>query len=249
MLSQNQIKRILSLNQKKYRKKYKLFSAEGVKILNEILFSAYKIDSIFATADWLKEKSAKLFSSGIKNIIEVSEEELKKISNLQTPNKVLAIVEAPDRSIDFDAELILLLDAIRDPGNLGTIIRIADWFGIENIICSPDCVDVFNSKVVQSTMGSICRVTVEYQDLEQLLKLHTSRTVYAATLKGENIHETSFKKPSFVLIGNESEGIHQELLTENIHEIRIPSYGEAESLNASVATGIILDNVKRTGLS
>ncbi len=245
MISNSQRKLLKSLNQKKYRKKYKLFPAEGVKIVNEILFSALKIQSVFATADWLQDKSSKLFSSGIKEIVEVDEVELKSISNLSTPNKVIALIEIHETEIDFSSDLILLLDSIRDPGNLGTIIRIADWYNVKTIICSEDCVDVYNTKVIQASMASIIRTNVHYKDLKQLLTSQTSRHSYAAVLNGKSVHQLQFEKPSFLVIGNESSGINENIISMINHQISIPKFGKAESLNASVAAGIILDNMRR----
>lgn len=245
MISNAQLKLIQSLNQKKYRKKFKLFPAEGVKIVNEILFSAYKIHTIFALSDWIADKSSKLYSSGIKEIVEVDENELKSISNLSTPNKVIALVEMPETDLSFSSEVILLLDSIRDPGNLGTIIRIADWYGINTIICSEDCVDVYNSKVIQASMASILRTNVHYQDLIEILNSNSNRESYAAVLNGHSVHDFKFVKPSFLVIGNESSGINENLIKLTKHQVSIPQFGDAESLNASIATGIILDNMMR----
>ena len=245
MISNAQQKLIQSLTQKKYRKKNKLFLAEGVKIVNEILFSAYKIHSIFGVADWLADNSGKLHNTHIQEIVEVDEKELKKISNLRTANKVLAVVHMPEQDINLNSNLIIMLDSIRDPGNMGTIIRIADWYGIDTIICSEDCADIYNPKVIQASMGSFLRIQHAYENLQEILSSNSDRNSYGAFLEGESVHTCNFQKPAFLLIGNESNGIQKELQPLIKQKISIPKFGEAESLNASVATAIILDNMRR----
>ncbi|MFC2113885.1 TrmH family RNA methyltransferase [Bacteroidota bacterium] len=243
MISNSQQKLIQSLEQKKYRKKFKLFLAEGVKIVNEILISELKIRSVFALSEWISMHSGKLFSKGISEIVECSENELKKISQFTTPNKVLALVEIPDYRLELNTDLIILLESIRDPGNLGTIIRLADWYGIKEIICSEDCVDVYNAKVIQASMGSILRVKVHYGDLSHMLKANPTYTSYGTFLEGENIHQVRFQKPSFLVIGNESNGISAPLEKLVSNRITIPRIGQAESLNASVACAIVTDRI------
>lgn len=239
MLTNSQIKYINSLQAKKYRQKYKQFIAEGEKIINELLNSDLKMDTIYAVKGWQPDVQS---LKNELNIIEVSELELEKISSLTTPNKVLAIVEVPqaaDKNYTHHEDWMLALDNIQDPGNMGTIIRIADWFGIEYIFCSPDCVDVYNPKVVQGSMGSIARVKVIEVELKEFFGQQKNIKIYGATLEGENIFHLKNSGKGFLLIGNESRGIRHELLPFIHRKITIPSNGKAESLNAAVATGIM----------
>ena len=181
------------------------------------------------------------------NIYEVDEISLQKVSLLKTPNKVVAVFEKNRRDKEpllLKNKLSLMLDDIQDPGNMGTIIRIADWFGIENIICSENCVECYNPKVVQATMGSLVRVNVQYTPLINFIDTHENISVYAASLSGISLTEFNKINEGIVLIGNESKGINEELLKKAIQKITIPKYGNAESLNAAVATGIILSHVR-----
>ncbi len=241
MLSKSQINFIKSLEQKKQRKAFKLFLAEGVKIVNELLISNYKIDSVFATKEWLKNNIGKLLSKQIVNVFEITADELKKISLLTSPNQVLALVKIPNESDPVESDLIVALESIRDPGNLGTIIRICDWFGISTLICSPDCADFYNPKVIQSTMGSFTRVQLIEYELHQLKKLYPDHHIYGASLNGNNIFHCKPEKKSVLVIGNESAGISESLMKHLDSSIMIPRYGKAESLNAAVACGIIVN--------
>jgi TrmH family RNA methyltransferase len=242
MLSKKKIKLIRLLRQKKYREKYKLFIAEGPKVVNEFLNSNYKVKFLFAT----KEFSVNAHQRVLVN--EVSEKELKMISATQTPNQVLAVFEFPP-AIILDLErakmnLILALDDIRDPGNFGTIVRIADWFGINTIICSETSVDVFNPKVVQASMGSLARVNIHYMNLATVLKKFN--TVYAAVLNGKNIYTEKLSASGVILIGNESRGISESMMQFVSHKISIPNFsGKADSLNAAIATAIICSEFRR----
>jgi TrmH family RNA methyltransferase len=235
MLTRNEVKYIQSLYHKKNRVASGVFIVEGVKLVNELLLSDFKIRKIYAVKEWIAMHSAN------EHVTEVSEAELKKISGFDTPNKVLAVVEerAPVAMPDLKNKITLVLDGIQDPGNLGTIIRTADWFGIDNIIASNDTADIYNPKVVQSTMGSITRINIFYTDLKIFLSLNNI-TVYGALLNGENI--ASFKKTQegLLLIGNEGKGIRPDIQSFIHQKIYIPALGGAESLNAAVATGIIL---------
>ena len=246
MLSKNQIKHIQSLKQIKFRKELGLFIAEGPKIVEELLEANYRIDTVYATEDWMEEKRER-FAQKFAEFVKISPKELQRISNLSTPNKVLAVCRLPERDLQEISEpegTLLALDDIRDPGNMGTIMRTADWFGVNTIICSNDCVDVFNPKVVQSSMGSLARVKVYYTDLETYIS-ESEIPVYATVLDGTSIWESRVDKGIF-LIGNESRGIRPEVLRHATHRISIPSGGSgAESLNAAVATGIILAVVSR----
>jgi TrmH family RNA methyltransferase len=227
----------------KFREANKVFIAEGVKLVEELLNSHFIINIIYATPAWI-ESHQRFIARQDTVVQEVTEDELKKISNLVTPNEVLALVSYSDRSLpapETYGNIILLLDRIQDPGNLGTIIRTADWFGISHIFCSPDTVDVFNPKVVQATMGSICRVKVLYTDLRQLMiNLKENRKIYGAFSDGESLYEIKPELPSAIVIGNESKGISEEYFSLISKRIGIPPRAEgAESLNVSVAAGIL----------
>lgn len=242
MLSIAKTKYIISLQQKKQRIQEEVFVVEGEKIMSELLSQdKFKVLSIYATEDWSNKNHA--LTSKYKGIITtISPIELKKISSLQTPNAVLALVALPNESIstqNTQKSFNLVLENIQDPGNMGTIIRIADWFGISTIFCSKGCVDIYNPKVLQATMGSFLRVQVHYTDLPQLFQNHPQLPVYGAILEGENLFQTSLKTPSFLLIGNEGQGLSQELQKFVTQGITIPKFGQAESLNAAVATGIL----------
>jgi RNA methyltransferase, TrmH family len=244
MLMKSKIKYIQSLSQKKLREEEGVFVAEGPKIVEEILQSSnVHTKQLFATKKWIQQ-NAHWKRQFQQSLIQVEDDELKRISFLQTPNQILGIFQQPVfPSFDVANKISLMLDTIQDPGNLGTIVRCADWFGVNQIICSMDCVDIFNPKVVQSTMGSICRVQVIYKDLSSFIGAHVSTPVYAATLKGIDISHQPIIKEGIILIGNESKGIQPELLSMANHHITIPRKGNAESLNAAVATGIILSHL------
>ena len=176
--------------------------------------------------------------------IEVRESELQRVSFLSTPNQVLAVFRKPVfEQARFEDSVSLVLDGIQDPGNLGTIVRIADWFGIRNLVCTPDSADVFNPKAIQSTMGSIGRVQVLYKDPVALMDRYPDLPVYTAVLEGESIYKQPTIPKGWIVIGNESKGIRGELLQRATHPITIPRIGQAESLNAAVATGIILSHL------
>lgn len=245
MLSKNTIKYIKSLSSKKFRALHGKFIVEGPKIVTDISQSTLKICEIFATKPWLDEN--KKIEENIKPITCITEEQLSKISMLTTPNQVLAIVEIPDLHFDpaiAQQSIVITLDDIRDPGNLGTIIRIADWFGYKNVLCSETSVDAFNPKCVQASMGSIARVKVYYEDIEKILKLCPAKTqVYGAFLHGKNIFNEQLANNGFLIIGNEANGITSEIAKLVKTRLFIPSGNNsdlhAESLNASVATAII----------
>ncbi|TAL57853.1 MAG: RNA methyltransferase [Bacteroidetes bacterium] len=240
MISKTQIKNIKLLHQKKYRESEGVFIAEGPKIVNDLLNSKFKVREVFAT------KEFKVQGSSLR-IHEVTEKELIQLSALATPNQVIASFETEDVMPDvriLKMELVLALDDIRDPGNLGTIIRIADWFGIRHILCSESSVDVYNPKVIQATMGSIARVNVYYADLDTVLK--EFNTVYAAVLDGDNIYSQKLSKQGVVLIGNESKGVSEKLMKCVNRRISIPNFSAgAESLNAAVAVAVICSEFKR----
>lgn len=248
MLSHNQVKYINSLKIKKYRQLHNVFIVEGEKGVSELLKSSLKPVKLFALSDWLHKNNIALTEQNIE-WQEITEGELKKVSDLVTPNQVLAIAELPETDVakanEF-AEMTLVLDGIRDPGNMGTIIRTADWFGIQTIICSNDSVDAFNPKVVQATMGSFTRISIFYTDLNDYFKnMAKEIPVFGALLEGPDITQKTFTRAGIILIGSESHGISKQLIpyvNEPLHIPRISfpgSENKAESLNASIANGII----------
>lgn len=239
MISRNKIKFVKSLQQKKYRILNKSFVVESSKNVLEILSSSYEVSQIFATSSWLDSNK---ISSTIE-INEVTNNDLKRISRLKTPSEVLAIVKIPEFQNNFDFSGVnIALDNIKDPGNFGTIIRICDWFGIKNIYCSKNSVDLYNPKVVQSTMGSISRVNIFYTNLTQMItSLDDSTMVYASVMNGHEIQDCKLSENSLIVFGNESHGISQEILNLTNEKITITKKGNAESLNVSVSVGIILN--------
>jgi RNA methyltransferase, TrmH family len=242
MLGKSKIKYIQSLGQKKARDEEGLFIAEGPRIIADLLSENNKpVREIYALQSWVDEHAG--ITNGIPTTV-ITEGELGKISQLSTANQVLALVKkGNDPLITTGNRVSLVLDGIQDPGNLGTIIRIADWFGIEQIICSLDCADLYNPKVVQSTMGSIARVQVMYTYLVNWLPLQRNIPVYAAALGGKDIAEIPPLKEGLIIIGNEAKGIRPEVMALAGVRITIPKKGRAESLNAAVATGIILSKL------
>ena len=240
MLVKSQVKYIQSLSQKKLRDEEGVFVAEGPKIINELLqLASVRIKKLFALPEWISHHAG----VDAQLVTEISASELERISSLQTPNQVIGIFTKPvfDQPADRKHSITLLLDTIQDPGNMGTIIRCADWFGVKQIVCSRDSADVFNQKVVQSSMGSIGRVQVLYEDLATFIGQHKDVPVYAATLDGTNLYTLPpAERAGFILIGNESKGLHDDLVAMASQRITIPRKGQAESLNAAIATGIIL---------
>jgi TrmH family RNA methyltransferase len=247
MISKNQLKLIRSLESKKQRKNNNLFLVQGEKNVVELFNSHFTIKQLFATNTFINKNSALLTQYDlIKLTIEASEDELKKAGTLLSNNSVLAIVECiegimPDIN---DNELILVLDKVGDPGNLGTILRVADWYGIRNVVCSPDCADFYNPKVIAATMGSFARVNVSHVDLVSYLVKQT-KPIYGAFLEGNNIHKSDLAKSAFIVMGSESHGISEPIEKLITNKVTIPNFGQAESLNVAMATGIILDNFKR----
>ena len=239
MISRNQIKFVKSLQQKKYRILNKSFVVESTKNVLEILSSSYDISYIFATSSWINSNKI----SSTLEINEVTKNDLKRISGQKTASEVLAVVKMPEFQNFFDFSGVnIALDNIKDPGNFGTIIRICDWFGIKNIYCSKNSVDLYNPKVVQSTMGSISRVNVFYTDLTQMINsLDDSVMVYASVMNGHEIQDCKLSENSLIVFGNESHGISQEVLNLTNEKITIIKKGNAESLNVSLSVGIILN--------
>jgi RNA methyltransferase, TrmH family len=255
MLSRNKVRYINSLTLKKQREKNRQFIAEGSKLVLDLLDSDHQVCEIFATSDWIGKYSSRLQPGKIFPT-PVTEDELSKITSLSTPSPVLAIVSIPETDIkpgSYAGGLVLVLDGIRDPGNLGTIIRIADWFGINAVVCSETTVDLYNPKVVQATMGSIARVPVHYTDLADFLSgVPPSIRIYGSFLEGENIYSRDLAREGIIIIGNESKGISGDVakfVTDKLHIPSFSSRGESathvESLNASVATAILCSEFKR----
>lgn len=238
MLTKNQIKFIHSLNQKKSRSIHQMFVVEGVKVVHEFLNSNYDLVDVFST-----DTSYSKYNS---NFTEVNLKELAKISSFSNPNQVLAIFKIPLPNLVNWSGLVLALDAINDPGNLGTIIRLCDWFGIDDLVCSETTVDCYNSKVVQSSMGSHTRVNITYLDLKT--NLVDSITCYGAFMDGVSIYEQELSKTGIIVLGNEANGISKEI--ESLMKVRlsIPRFGSlkrTESLNVANAAAIILSEFKR----
>ena len=234
MLSKNELKYIQSLCQKKQRAQEGLFLAEGPKLLN----SDYQVEKLYATEEWLAENKVDVEATVVTEI------ELGKMSTLQTPNEVLLMCRQKTDLGEpvFKNKVSIVLDGLQDPGNLGTIIRIADWFGISQIIASEDTVEFYNPKVIQSTMGSFIRVKCWYRNLTEILS-SINMPIYGALLKGQSINQISPLKEGILLIGNESKGIRETTLPFITKAVTIPRIGQAESLNAAVATGILLSHL------
>jgi TrmH family RNA methyltransferase len=245
-MTKSDVKYIQSLAHKKQREEEGLFVVEGVKMVDELLHNfPERIVRIFATENWINDR--KQIVKKYHLIDSTDLDALNRISFLQTPNEVLALVSLPAIEMvpSISSGVTLLLDQIQDPGNLGTIIRTADWFGVKQIICSTDTSDAFAPKVVQASMGSLMRLNIIYLDLESFLKTKKDVPVYTAELNGESVYEIKFNKPMILVIGNESKGVSEHISQLASKKITIPKVGNAESLNASVAAGIILSQVAR----
>jgi TrmH family RNA methyltransferase len=243
MVSKNQIKLITSLQQKKYRKQHQLFFAEGIKVVQELIDANYELQDLFTTQnDFLFINESKRHA--------VSAVELKKISALTTPNTCLATFLMPNTLVNKESGLILALDSVRDPGNLGTIIRLCDWFGISTLVCSNETVDMYNPKVVQATMGSLSRVNVVYVELEEYLKT-TTLPIFGTFMDGASIYKEELPLNGIVVMGNEANGISKEIENLVSKRITIPRFGNlqvTESLNVATATAIVLNEFKRIEL-
>ncbi len=234
-LSKNKIKWIRSLRQKKNRDKENLFIVEGEKIVREFLSDwSESIVCICATETDI-DFNGEIYS--------IDERVLKDLSSLKTPNKYLAVVRKPHFKNVMN-QFVLAVDGVQDPGNMGTILRTADWFNVDKVVCSKETVDIYNSKVIQSSMGSIFRIPVEYVNLAEFIETSTIPT-YGALLEGENIYKMNCSKPAVIVVGNEGKGISDEIVNRIEHKLHIPAFGGAESLNVSIATGIILSEFSR----
>jgi len=245
MLSKSTISLLKSLQQKKFRIEHGLFLVEGYKSVIDFANSAYQIVTIYHT-NGIDPKLLKL--SGKINFSEISLTDLEKISSLRSPQEIIALIKMPEWPILKDSELkgkfAIALDGIQDPGNMGTIIRTADWFGIQHIICSADTVDVYNPKVVQATMGSLAHVNVYYVELAEFLG-GINIPLFGALLDGSNIYKTSFGDEGVVIMGNEGNGLRPEIIKLVQKAVTIPRSGDAESLNVGIATAIFCSEIKR----
>ena len=238
LVSKSQIKLITSLQQIKYRNKFELFVAEGPKVINELIAAKLQIHSLYTTVNGLfKSEKAQI----------ITEKEIEKISFLKNANNSVAVFKIPNKTILAEDGLTVVLDSIRDPGNLGTIIRLCDWFNVTNLVCSKDTVDCFNPKVVQATMGSIARVNVVYTTIDDYL-IDSEDPIYVGVMDGENIYKEKLPEKGIIVLGNEANGISEEILKLATHKIAIPQFGEkkeTESLNVATATAILLSEFKR----
>ncbi|HAF30806.1 MAG TPA: RNA methyltransferase [Bacteroidales bacterium] len=255
MLSKNKIKFINSIKKRKYRDIHQCFFAEGEKLVDELLNSNVQTTDIYATADWINSNQQKIKIQPEIEVCEISEAELNKISSLSTPNKVFAIAKQQKYKYELKEihqELNLFLENIKDPGNLGTILRIADWFGIKNLFCTNESVDMYNPKVVQATMGAIFRTKVHYVEskefISELNKLENFN-IYGTFLEGNNIYSETLSENGLIIMGSESHGISKELSSIINQKLFIPNYPldseSSESLNISVATAIVCSEFRR----
>ena len=248
-LSKNKIKLIRSLEQRKFRRETGLFVAEGNKLVTDNLTSM-RCETLIATPQWLTAHP----EAKAPEIIEASREELGKVSFLKTPQEVVGVFRRPSYELRPEAlrgKLTLVLDTVQDPGNLGTIIRLADWFGIEDIVCSAETADCFAPKTVQATMGAIARVRVHYTDLAAFLSAMEGMPVYGTFLEGDNLYETPLTAEGLIVMGNEGRGISDALRPLITREVHIPSFPPerttSESLNVAIATAIICAEFRRIG--
>lgn len=241
MVSKNQIKLINSLQQKKYRKLHHLFIAEGKKVIQELMDAHFSLEFLFVTKENLFDKKHQA--------VLISDSELKKISALTTANDCLAVFKIKESNSNSDSGLEVALDNIKDPGNMGTIIRLCDWFGISKIVCTEETVDIYNPKVVQATMGSLARVTVLYTNLTDYLK-NSDLEIFGTFMDGQNIYKQELPTKGIIVMGNEANGISKEIEKLVTQKISIPRFGnlqQTESLNVATATAIILSEFKRNG--
>lgn len=246
MLSKNQIKYIQSLHQKKYRQQHQAFLVEGAKSVQEVLQSDFHTELLVATEAFYKE-NIRLTDHQRTPVEIASVADLDRIGTLESNNAALAVVRTKENLplVAGPAEMALILDDIRDPGNLGTILRIADWYGIRKIICSETTADVYNPKVISASKGSFTRVNWWYGNIVQFLEQVDKAAVYGAFLDGANVHALAFDQAGYLVMGNESNGIRPEVARFVTQRVTIPRYGDAESLNVGIATAVLLDNWRR----
>ncbi|MDB2606566.1 RNA methyltransferase [Zobellia sp.] len=239
MVSKNQIKFVKSLHQKKYRNRHNLFVAEGIKVVQELVKSDFKVNTLFCTDEKINLDTG--------HVIElVTESELKKMSALTAPNKIIGVFEIPETQKPNLEGWIIALDDIRDPGNLGTIIRLCDWFGVAHLVCSTNTVDCYNPKTLQATMGSISRVNIGYTDLQTFIQ-EAHVEVFGAFMNGEVVYGTNMPNSGILVMGNEANGISKEIEALVTKKISIPQFGKSttESLNVAAATAILLNEIRR----
>ncbi len=240
MLSKSEIKLINSLQQKKHQNKHGLFIVEGKKSVLEFIDSNFELKTIFFTDDFTSKVPQN-------KLVLITQSELKKISALKNPKQILGVFKIPEIQKVKESNLILVLDNIQDPGNLGAIIRLCDWFGVKQLICSLDTVSCYNPKVVQASMGSLTRVSINYENLNTYLST-TNLPIYVSLLEGENIYKSNLPKNAILVMGNEGNGISESIIKLATHSMHIPRFGntlQAESLNVASATAIILSEFKR----
>lgn len=251
MLSKHLTNVIQNLEKKKFREKYNLFKVEGEKLVQELLLSDMTIDTLLARPSWIERNKTNIQRY---NTIEVNEIEMGRISNFKSLPEVIALAQIPVKEHspeEIKNELSVVLNGVQDPGNIGTILRLSDWFGIRNIFCDHDCANIFNPKSVQASMGAIFRVNVFYLDLVEFIPRFVDQDFpcYGAFLEGENIYRTDLRTKGFIVMGNEGNGISPEIERFVTRKITIPSFAHSpystESLNVGVATGIILSEFKR----
>ena len=244
-MTKKEIAFLRSLHQKKFRQMYGKFLVEGDKLVRELLATTFHADTIYSVEGWKPPSTSKNTNHQI-----VKEEELEKVSTHQHPDKVVAVATIPAQHNEarcLPDELYLACDGLNDPGNAGTIIRLADWFGIRHIFFSNGSVDVYNPKTVNAAKGSLFRVNCHYVSLDEWFRTHPELPVYGAVINGENVYHSKLSGGGFILIGNEANGISEKVLPYIHHRVSIPSFGKAESLNAAVAAGIIISEFKRGG--
>ncbi|MBC7389290.1 MAG: RNA methyltransferase [Opitutaceae bacterium] len=244
MLSKAEVKYINSLQNKKYRRIERAFFVEGYKNVLELLNSDYEVKKIFVTNEFLFHMEHLVLKKGLEIQI-VTSGELASVGTLETNNSALAIAVTKDEKVDvkIENELILVLDGINDPGNLGTIIRTADWYGIKNMVCSLDTVDLYNPKVINATKGSYTRLNIYYRDLSQFFMANSKIPVLAAFMDGVSIYNVKCQLPAILLLGNEANGINNDLVPFVSEKVTIPRIGNAESLNVGIAAGILIDRL------
>lgn len=243
MVSKNQIKLISSLHQKKHRQTHQLFIVEGIKGIQELLDAHFELEHLYTT-----QTDFETVAGNLKTL--VTDADLKKMSALASPNTCLAVFKIPEVKAINSSGLIVALDDIRDPGNLGTILRLCDWFGIQQLICSKETVDVYNPKVVQATMGSIARVNVTYLDLIDFIA-NSKLAVFGTFMDGENMYTTNLPQEGIIVMGNEANGISSDLEKIIKNRLTIPRFGtiqKTESLNVATATAIALSEFRRASL-
>jgi TrmH family RNA methyltransferase len=255
VITKQQIKYIRSLHQKKFRDEFNCFIAEGYKIINEVIATqSFAIEIVVCTPGAKAQLNLSLLNSNVK-LIEVSSREFSRISVQKTPQEAMAVLKMNKFSnslLNIDGSIVFALDRIQNPGNFGTILRLADWFGVNDILCSDDCVDVYNQKVIQASMGAFLRINLFYGKLsEMLIKLKEQQgfSLFGTFLNGNNIYEEKFNKKSVIILGNESSGISEQIKSLTDRQIRIPNYSagdeKTESLNVSVAAAIICSEIRR----